>query len=92
MSKSVNYTTEDRQWDARINVQEETYLQVILDNIKFMDTAGKFKYILVSGVEIGTRPHQNDYGVKHIHLCILLHNRMSKSSLLKNIGIIEGNG
>lgn len=79
-------------WPARINVQEETYLQVILDNIKFMDTAGKFKYILVSGVEIGTRPHQNDYGVKHIHLCILLHNRMSKSSLLKNIGIIEGNG
>lgn len=89
---SCSYNTEDRQWDCRINVQEQSYLDTIIENVTAMSQMGKFKYVLISGVEVGTRPHQNDYGVKHVHLCIVLHNRMSKSSIIKNFGIVEGNG
>lgn len=92
MATSVSYKTEDRQWDARFNVQTQEYLDSILDNIKAMDALGRFKYVLVSSVEIGTRPNQDDYQIKHIHCCFIFHNRMSKSAILKNVGIIEGNG
>lgn len=89
---SVSYKTEDRQWDARFNVQTDEYLDSILDNIKAMFELGRLKYVLVGGVEIGTRPHQDDYQIKHIHCAFVFHNRISKNSLLKNCGIIEGNG
>lgn len=92
MATSVSYKTEDRQWDARFNVQEEDYLDKILDNIKAMEALGRFRYVLVSSVEIGTKPSQDDYQVKHIHCAFIFHNRMSKSAILKNCGIIEGNG
>ncbi|KAF0765247.1 hypothetical protein DYB28_010656 [Aphanomyces astaci] len=90
--KSVAYNHEDRQWDARINVQDEGYLQSILDNIVLENARGKFKYILVSGVEIGTRPNQTDYQVKHVHVAAIFHNRCSKASIIKNWDIVEGNG
>jgi hypothetical protein len=89
---SVSHKTEDRQWDARFNVQTEDYLTTILDNIKAMAALGRFKYVLVSSVEIGTRPNQDDYQIKHIHCCFIFHNRTSKSAILKNCGIVEGNG
>ena len=89
---TVAYSHEDRQWDARFNVQTDDVLDTILTNIKLEDSKGKFKYILVSGVEIGTRPNQNDYQVRHVHVAAIFHNRASKSSILKNWGIKEGNG
>lgn len=89
---SVSHKTEDRQWDARFNVQTDDYLDKILDNIKAMSALGRFKYVLVSSVEIGTRPNQDDYQIKHIHCCFIFHNRTSKSAILKNCGILEGNG
>lgn len=92
MASSVSYKTEDRQWDARFNVQTDEYLEDIINNIKAMSELGRFKYVLVSNVEIGTRPNQDDYQIKHIHCCFIFHNRMSKSAILKNVGIIEGNG
>lgn len=92
MSKTISFTTEDRQWDARFNVPTEDYLTTVVNNIKLMDSNGRFKYILVSGVEVGTRPTHDDYQVKHIHCAIVCHNRISKASILKNFGIIEGHG
>ena len=91
-NSTVAYTHEDRQWDARFNTPTEEYLEQLLCNIRTLNDQGKFKYILVSGVEIGTRPHQNDYQCKHVHVAIILHNRMSKSSLLRHFGIVEGHG
>ncbi|RHX99620.1 hypothetical protein DYB38_012759 [Aphanomyces astaci] len=91
-TKQVAYSTEDRQWDARINVQDEDYLQSIIDNIVLENAHGKFKYILVGGVEIGTRPNQSDYQVKHIHVAAIFHNRASKASIIKNWDIVEGKG
>lgn len=90
--QSVPYTHEDRQWDARFNVPTDEYLEELLSNIRTLNDQGKFKYILVSGIEIGTRPTQNDYKCRHVHLAIILHNRMSKSSILRNFGIVEGYG
>lgn len=92
MSKVISFQTEDRQWDARFNVPTDEYLSDVVNKIKLMDSNGRFKYILISGVEVGTRPQHDDYQVKHIHVAMILHNRISKGSILKNFGIIEGHG
>lgn len=92
MSKEVSYQHEDRQWDIRINVQEDTYLQAIVENAMLMWSDGKLRYILVGGPEVGTRPNQGDYQIRHIHVATIFHNRISKSSIIKHLGIKEGNG
>ena len=86
------YNTEDRQWDIRINVQDDDYLETLLTNIMLENSSGKFKYILVGGLEIGTRPTHSDYKVRHFHAAAMYHNRVSKSSIIKSWGIVEGNG
>lgn len=91
-NRIVPYTTEDRQWDARFNVPTDAYLNKIIESAKSLCVSGRFRYCLVSGVEIGTRPTQNDFGVQHVHCCFIAANRISKGSLLKNLGIIEGHG
>ena len=65
---TVPYGYEDRQWDCRFNVQTQDYLDTIIAAIKSEDERGKFKYILIGGVEIGTKPSQDDYQVEHIHV------------------------
>ena len=82
----------DRQWDARFNVQTGDALSDILAAIKREQEAGKFAYILVGGVEVGTRPYQDDYQVKHVHVAAIFHNRVSKRSILTNWNIKQGNG
>lgn len=90
--KSVSYLTPDRQWDVRLNVPTDDYLQQIIECI--MDQWGqqKMSYILVGGLEIGTKPNHSDYKVRHIHIAAIFQNRVTKSSIIKNWGIIEGNG
>jgi len=87
--KSVAYHHEDRQWDARFNVQTDGDLEQLLTGIRDEEQRGKFKYILVGGVEIGTRSYQDDYGIKHVHVAAIFHNRTSKRSILKNWNIKE---
>jgi len=91
-TKNVHDQHYDRQWDARFNVQDDEYLEDIIAAIKSEFDNGKFAYILVGGVEIGTRPYQDDYQVKHIHVAVIFHNRVSKRSILTNWRIKEGNG
>ena len=95
MEQRVTFVTkghEDRQWDCRFNIPNEQYLDEVLASIKSENDKGKFKYILVGGIEIGTRPNQNDYKCKHIHVAVIFHNRASKASILRNWSIIEGHG
>jgi hypothetical protein len=92
MEKTVAYATEDRQWDIRINVQEDSYLETLVENVMLEALAGKFKYVLLGGLEIGTRPNNSDYQIRHFHAAVLFHNRASKASIIKNWGILEGNG
>ena len=91
-SKNVPYNYEDRQWDARINVQTDEYLNDVVEAIKAENEKGKFRYILIGGCEIGTKPTQDDYQVRHIHVAAIFNNRASKSSILSNWHIKTGNG
>jgi len=90
--KFVPFTHEDRQWDCRFNVQTDGDLDTLTGAIKREDAAGKFKYILIGGPEIGTKSYQDDYGIRHVHVCVIFHNRTSKRAILKNWEIKEGNG
>lgn len=58
--KQVHDQYYDRQWDARFNVQTDESLSDLLAAIKREQESGKFVYILVGGVEVGTRPYQDD--------------------------------
>ena len=60
--------------------------------IRSEDAAGKFRYILIGGLEIGTKSYQDDYNIRHVHVCVIFHNRTSKRAILKNWEIKEGNG
>ena len=92
MNKTIAYNHEDRQWDARFNVQTDEYLEDIVGAIKSEQEKGKFKYILIGGCEVGTKPTQDDYQVRHVHVAAVFHNRASKSSILTNWHIKQGNG
>lgn len=91
-ASSVEYKREDRQWDARFNIRDEQHLDDIIDKITTLDANGRFKYVLVGGLEIGTRSNQDDYNKKHVHCAFIFNNRISKNSILKNIGINTEDG
>lgn len=90
--KPVPFHHEDRQWDARFNVQADSDLTQLVAAIQQDYERGKLKYILIGGVEIGTRPYQDDYQIKHVHVAAIFHNRVSKRAILKNWNVKEGNG
>lgn len=90
--KSVDYKYQDRQWDARFNVQTDEDYDRLLAALQREWDAGKFRYVLCGGIEVGTRPNQTDYQTRHVHCALIFHNRVSKSSILKNLDIKEGNG
>ena len=82
----------DREWDARFNVQTDEDLQGLLSAVKAEVMAGKFRYVLVGGVEVGTRPFQDDYLIRHVHCALIYNNRVTKGSIIKNLGVKAGNG
>lgn len=89
---NVPFTHQDRQWDCRFNVPTDDDLERLLAALKREWDAGKFRYILCGGLEIGTRPYQDDYQIRHVHIAVIFANRVSKSSILKNWDIRQGNG
>lgn len=89
---SVHDRHQDRQWDCRFNVQTERYLQELTENIMLDWANGKLKYILIGGIEIGTRPNQDDYQIEHVHVAAVFHNPITKSAIIKNWGVTRGNG
>lgn len=83
----------DREWDARFNVPNAEDLQALLKALDVLcNNESKLRYALVSGVEIGQRPYQTDYLIKHVHCALVFNNRVSKSAILKNLLIKTGNG
>ena len=82
----------DREWDARFNVPTEQDLELLIANVKAEAQAGKYRYVLVSGVEVGTKPYQPDYLIRHVHVAMVFINRVSKSSILKNLQIKQDLG
>lgn len=88
----VYFHTQDREWDARFNVPTQDDIDVLLANVQYQWDLGKFRYVLISGIEVGNRPYQNDYLIQHVHCCFVFNNRVSKSSIMKNLNIKQGNG
>lgn len=88
----VPYHHLDREWDARFNVPTEEDLDHLVNAVKSEAQQGKFRYVLVSGVEIGTKPFQPDYLIRHVHVALIYNNRVSKSAILKNLSVKQGNG
>lgn len=82
----------DREWDARFNVPTDTDLDLLLANVKAEFQAGKYRYVLVSGIEVGTKPFQPDYLIRHVHVAMVFINRVSKSSILKNLQVKQDLG
>jgi hypothetical protein len=89
---SVPFATEDRQWDARFNVQLDRDLEQLLETLRQDFGTGRLKYLLVGGVEVGTKPYQDDYQINHVHVAAMFANRVSKRSLLNTWNIKQGNG
>lgn len=82
----------DRQWDARFNVPTDQDLDHLVTSVRTLQQQGKFQYVLIGGVEIGDRPFQGDYLMKHVHCAFVFNNRVSKASLLKQLGVKTANG
>lgn len=82
----------DREWDARFNVPTDEDVDLLLANVKSESSAGKYRYVLVSGIEVGTKPFQPDYLIRHVHVAFVFINRVSKSSILKNLQIKQDLG
>lgn len=82
----------DREWDARFNVPTDADVELLLANVKAEAQAGKYRYVMVSGIEVGTKPYQPDYLIRHVHVAFVFINRVSKSSILKNLQIKQDLG
>ena len=91
-SRQVPFHTLDRQWDARFNTPTEEDVGRLVHAIEQEWKAGKFKYILIGGVEIGDQQWRDDYQVRHVHVAAIFNNRVSKASILKNWNVKQGLG
>jgi hypothetical protein len=91
-NRFVPFQQEDRQWDARFNVQLDEDLDQLLGAAKREFESGKLKYLLIGGVEIGTKEYQDDFNIRHVHCAFIYVNRVSKRAILKNLNIKQGNG
>lgn len=91
-NRFVSDATFDRQWDCRFNVQLDEDLGNLVTAIKSSWDQGKLTYVLISGVEIGELPYQDDFGVKHVHVAALFKERITKRAILNNWGVKRGNG
>nr|UQB76436.1 nonstructural protein [Flumine parvovirus 14] len=88
----VPFNTEDRQWDGRFNVPNDGDLDALIEGIKADNDRGKFQYILIGGVEVGTRPQHSDYEIRHVHVAAMFTNRTSKRAILTNWKVKQGLG
>lgn len=91
-NSTATFNTQDRQWDCRFNVQLESDLTDLLATLQSDCQSGRIKYLLVGGVEVGTKPQQDDYGIRHVHVGVVFESVHSKRSILTSWKIKQGNG
>lgn len=84
--------TADRQWDLRVNVPTDDDLDRLTTAVQNEINAGKFRYVLIGGVERGDNMYHDDFELKHVHLALIYINRVTKASILKNLNIKTGLG
>lgn len=91
-ARNVPFHTQDRQWDLRVNLPTEDDVQRLLTAAQAEVDAGKFRYILIGGLEVGDKQYQDDYQIRHAHVALIYNNRVTKASILKNLNIKQGLG
>lgn len=91
-TSQVPFTYQDRQWDARFNTPNQEDVDRIIESATKLFNDGRLRYVLVGGVEIGNKPFQDDFEIKHVHVGLYFHNPTAKSAILKNLGIKQGYG
>jgi hypothetical protein len=84
--------TQDRQWDLRVNVPTDDDLDRLVNAVKSEIAAGKFRYVLIGGVERGDKAKHSDYQILHVHVALMYVNRVTKASIMKNLQIKSGLG
>lgn len=84
--------TQERQWDLRVNVPTDSDLERLTTAVQSEVDAGKFRYALIGGTEVGDKQYQDDYQIRHVHVALIYNNRVTKASILKNLNIKRGLG
>ena len=78
MKTFVPFHAIDREWDARFNVPVDADVDLLVANIEQEANQGKYRYVMVSGIEVGTKPFQPDYLIRHVHVAFVFFNRGTK--------------
>lgn len=91
-NSTATFSTQDRQWDCRFNVQLDADLTDLLATLHADCQSGRIKYLLVGGVEVGTKPQHDDYNIRHVHVAVIFESVHSKRSILTSWKIKQGNG
>lgn len=80
----------DRQWDLRVNVPDDETIKALITCIRKDIDNSRIKYVLVGGIEIGTKPAHSDYQQRHVHIAVIFVNKISGKALSTNWNL--GNG
>lgn len=86
----VDWSEQNRQWDARINLSDESCnlifaeheLEVVCKRLKEWPAV---KYCFVGGIELGENPATTDYQKLHAHIALILHNPTTRRSIVHNL-------
>lgn len=90
--RTITHQTRDRQWDIRVNIQSDDDLLRVTEGCMEQYATGKLRYVLIGGPEIGTKPTHSDYQVRHVHICAIFTDNVTKGAVLCRFNIKEGNG
>ena len=89
-TERTKYVTKDRQWDCRFNSPSEESDDAIVQLAKAACDASRLRYVLIGGPEVGNNPKQDDYGCRHVHVAVVSHNPLARSTILSIFGIKRG--
>jgi hypothetical protein len=73
------------QWDIRINVPTDAFLNELLLNIRTRYENENWRYVHVSGVEVGDDAGRPDFGERHVHIALVLFNHTSWNSIRQKL-------
>lgn len=92
MKTFTPFNYQDRQWDARFNLPTQEDVDTLVAAAQSLFDAGRLRYLLIGGVEIGANPKQDDYNIRHCHVALYFHNPTAKSAILKHLAVKQGYG
>ncbi len=73
MPPANNFTERSDQWDIRINVQDEEWLELFIIQLEEYCNEGTVRYLHVSSIERGDVPGRTSFNKLHVHIALILH-------------------